>query len=92
VLGDVLGEQREHPGPGLPDGRPYGIRLSLADVKGISDAEVARIVAARPYHSLADFWHRAQVSRPVVERLVLAGAFDSLYGLGGTVRSRGVTA
>ncbi len=58
--------------------RGYGIRLSLADVKGISAAEVARIVGApRPYASLTDFWHRARVSRPVVERLVLAGGFDS---------------
>jgi error-prone DNA polymerase len=73
---------QEHPGPGLPDGRPYGIRLSLADVKGISDAEVARIVAGRPYCSLADLWHRATVSRPVVERLIVAGGLDSLYGLG----------
>ena len=63
--------------------RDYGIRLSLADVKGITDAEVARIVAGQPYASLADFWHRAPVSRPVVERLVLAGGFDSLYGFGG---------
>jgi error-prone DNA polymerase len=39
-------------------------------------------VAARPYHSLTDFWHRAQVSRPVVERLVLAGGFDAVYGIG----------
>ena len=31
--------------PGLPDGREYGIRLSLADVKGISGAEVDRILA-----------------------------------------------
>jgi len=45
----------------------YGIRLSLSEVKGISAAEVARIVAGRPYASLADFWHRAAVSRPVVE-------------------------
>ncbi|WP_198954653.1 DNA polymerase III subunit alpha [Kineosporia sp. R_H_3] len=82
---------RPLPGEGLPDGRPYGIRLALADVKGISEAEVARIVAGRPYHSLADFWHRAHVSRPVVERLVVAGAFDTLYGLGSTlpVRRRG---
>jgi error-prone DNA polymerase len=85
---------RPRPHPDLPDGRDYGIRLSLADVKGISDAEVERIVAGRPYASLADFWHRAQVSRPVVERLVVAGAFDSLYGLGGLgarlpVRRRG---
>jgi error-prone DNA polymerase len=88
LLGPVL---RERPGPGLPDGRCYGIRLSLADVKGISQAEVAQIVAGRPYQSLADFWHRAAISRPVVERLVVAGGFDSLYGLGSVlpVRQRG---
>ncbi|MDQ1537514.1 MAG: error-prone polymerase, partial [Actinomycetota bacterium] len=67
----------------LPDGRDYGIRLSLADIKGISDAEVQRLIAGQPYFTLADFWHRAQISRPVVERLVLAGGFDSLYGLSG---------
>ena len=75
--------QRAPAHPDLPDGRDYGIRLSLADVKGISDAEVERIVAGQPYATLADFWHRAHVSRPVVERLVIAGGFDSLYGLGG---------
>ncbi|MBL8929744.1 MAG: DNA polymerase III subunit alpha [Kineosporiaceae bacterium] len=67
--------------PDLPDGRGYGIRLPLTEVKGIAEAEVARIVAGGPYATLADFWHRAAVSRPVVERLVLTGAFDSLYGL-----------
>jgi error-prone DNA polymerase len=72
----------------LPDGRGYGIRIGLADVKGISDAEVARLVAGRPYASLSDFWHRAAVARPVVERLVVAGGFDSLYGLGSTVPVR----
>jgi error-prone DNA polymerase len=72
----------------VPDARDYGIRLSLTDVKGISEAEVARIVAGQPYHSLADFWHRARASRPVVERLVVAGAFDSLYGLGSRVPGR----
>jgi hypothetical protein len=60
----------------------YGIRLALAEVKGISEAEVARVVAGRPYGSLADFWHRAGVARPVVERLVLTGAFDALYPKG----------
>jgi error-prone DNA polymerase len=63
----------------------YGIRLALAEVKGISEAEVARVVAGRPYGSLADFWHRAGVARPVVERLVLTGAFDALYALGSVV-------
>ncbi len=69
----------------LPDGRGFGIRIGLSEVKGICEAEVARIVAGRPYASLSDFWHRAAVSRPVAERLVVAGAFDSLYGLGSTV-------
>ncbi|HET6910946.1 MAG TPA: DNA polymerase III subunit alpha [Mycobacteriales bacterium] len=87
----ILGEPPE------PDwktaGRRYGIRLSLADVKGINDSEIARIVAGRPFGSLSDFWHRANVSRPVVERLVVAGAFDSLYGIGVTlpVKRRGTT-
>jgi error-prone DNA polymerase len=91
----------DEPPPAILDGLPepdwqttgqrYGIRLSLADVKGINDAEVARIIAGRPYGSLSDFWHRAAVSRPVVERLVVAGGFDSLYGIGLTlpVRRRG---
>jgi error-prone DNA polymerase len=75
------------PEAGLPAWRrtrqPYGIRLSLADVKGISGAEVARTVAGQPYADLGDFWTRARVSRPVTERLVLAGAFDALHGMGG---------
>jgi error-prone DNA polymerase len=89
--GPVHGPRSAPSDPRLPDGRGYGIRIGLADVKGISDAEVARIVAGRPYGSLSDFWHRTQVSRPVAERLVVAGAFDSLYGLGSTlpVRRRG---
>ncbi|MEP6464357.1 MAG: DNA polymerase III subunit alpha [Frankiaceae bacterium] len=79
------------PRSGLPDGRDYGIRLGLADVKGITEAEIARIVAGRPYASLADFWHRAAVARPIAERLVVAGALDDLYGIGSalTVRRRG---
>jgi error-prone DNA polymerase len=70
----------------VPDGSAWGIRLALAEVKGINEGEVDRIIAARthgqPFGSLTDFWHRAQVSRPIVERLVLAGGFDSLYDIG----------
>ena len=58
------------------------IRCSLREVKGISDAEVARITSGQPYTSLRDFWDRARVSRPVVERLALIGAFDSLLPAG----------
>ena len=57
-----------------------GLRPGLREVKGISEAEVARIVADQPYTSLRDLWERAAVSRPVAERLVLVGALDSLYG------------
>ncbi len=73
-----------------PDGA-YAVRVALAEVKGISAAEVERVVAARPYDSLTDFWHRARVSRPVVERLVLAGGFDGVYGLhaAGALAARG---
>jgi error-prone DNA polymerase len=89
--GDPSGRQVAAPGKqsDLPDGSCYGIRLALADVKGISEAEVARIVAGQPYFSLADFWNRARVSRPVVERLVLAGGFDSLYGMASGLGRRG---
>ena len=75
----------------LPDARQYGIRMALSDVKGINAREIAGVVAGRPYGSLSDFWHRAGVSRPIVERLVMAGAFDSLYGIGlsAPVRRRG---
>ncbi|WP_319804405.1 DNA polymerase III subunit alpha [Nocardioides malaquae] len=59
----------------------HAIRLALGEVKGISDAEVDRILAARPFVSLADLWQRARTSRPVVERLVLAGALDQVHGI-----------
>jgi error-prone DNA polymerase len=75
-------------GEGYDGGVGYGIRLSLKDVKGISDAEVARIIAARPYHSLTDLWQRARPSRPIAERLVLAGGLDTLYGIGSPVAVR----
>ncbi|NYF96800.1 DNA polymerase III subunit alpha [Janibacter cremeus] len=85
--GEYRAERAPVPGtrptdPDLPDGSGWGIRLSLADVKGMSEGEIARVVAGAPYDSLADFWQRAQVSRPVVERLVLIGAFDSVHGTG----------
>ncbi len=56
-----------------------GLRPGLREVKGISDAEVGRIVAGQPYTSLRDLWERAAVSRPVTERLVLVGALDPVY-------------
>jgi len=59
----------------------YGIRLALQDVHGISDAEVASILQARaerPFRDVGDFLRRATVSKPVVEALAHAGAFDAI--------------
>jgi error-prone DNA polymerase len=69
----------------------YALRIALSEVKGISAAEVDSILGARPYTSLPDFWYRTDVSRPVVERLVLAGAFDSVYGIGTSLSRRRIT-
>ncbi len=95
VLDEAVGEDGRDAGEAPVPGwrrtpQPYGIRLSLADVKGISEAEVARVLAGQPYSDLGDFWTRARVSRPVTERLVLAGAFDTLHGtVGASLGRRG---
>ncbi|NLE98740.1 MAG: DNA polymerase III subunit alpha, partial [Propionibacterium sp.] len=81
ILGlDVNASTGEYRAEEVGDG--WGIRLSLADVKGIGDDEITRIVEAQPYESLTDFWQRADVSRPTTEHLVLAGAFDAIYDIG----------
>lgn len=58
-----------------------GIRLALKDVHGISGAEMRSILEARgdkEFMDTGDFMRRARVSRPVVEALAHAGAFDAL--------------
>jgi error-prone DNA polymerase len=62
-------------------GRGYGLRVPFSAVRGVSEAEVDRMVAGRPYTSLADFWERARPSRPIAERIVEVGGFDALHGL-----------
>jgi error-prone DNA polymerase len=62
-------------------GSIWGIRLGLQDVHGIGDAEIRSIMAARadrPFRDVGDFLRRTTVSRPVVEALAHAGAFDAL--------------
>jgi error-prone DNA polymerase len=81
---DVNASEKDYLVEKLPTG--HGIRIALAELKGITDAEIERIVAARRagsrFVSLSDFWHRADISRPVVERLILAGAFDQIHSVG----------
>ncbi|HEX2239808.1 MAG TPA: DNA polymerase III subunit alpha [Actinomycetota bacterium] len=64
-----------------PTGASRGIRMSLADVRGISEAEVRSILEARaeaPFTSLEDLWRRTTLSRPVLENLVHVGALESI--------------
>ncbi|MBX5464105.1 MAG: DNA polymerase III subunit alpha [Clostridia bacterium] len=63
------------------DGRE-AIRIPLARVKGIRQAELGSILEARraaPFTSFADFRRRTRVERDTLERLILAGAFDALH-------------
>ncbi|ALO66694.1 DNA polymerase III subunit alpha [Arthrobacter alpinus] len=64
-----------------------GIRMSLADVKGIQAKEVERILHQRPFDSLADLKQRARLRVSTIESLALVGALDSLY-TGNNHRSR----
>ncbi|MFD8417416.1 DNA polymerase III subunit alpha [Streptomyces sp. NPDC059650] len=58
----------------------WGVRISLASVRGISEEEVARIAAGQPYGSLQDFHARAHPKQPTMERLIQIGALDQLKG------------
>ncbi|MFC1906011.1 DNA polymerase III subunit alpha [Chloroflexota bacterium] len=55
------------------------IRISLAQIKGMSDAAIQSILSARSsgdFTSLRDFMSRNDVSRPITENLIKVGAFD----------------
>ncbi|MFJ9521874.1 DNA polymerase III subunit alpha [Kitasatospora sp. NPDC101801] len=62
-----------------PDGR-QGLRIALAAVKGITEDEIARITAARPFTSVSDFWERVRPSLPTAQNLARIGALDSITG------------
>ncbi|MGI9170888.1 MAG: DNA polymerase III subunit alpha [Candidatus Nanopelagicus sp.] len=65
----------------LPDASSYGIRVSLADIAGISAAEIKSIIENRPYTDLADFTYRSGAHWPTTQILVEIGAFDLLHGI-----------
>ncbi|NRQ35047.1 DNA polymerase III subunit alpha [Nonomuraea sp. NN258] len=62
-------------------GKGYALRVPFSAIKGVSEAEVDRMVAGQPYTSLADFWDRARPSRPTIERIVQVGGLDVLHDL-----------
>jgi error-prone DNA polymerase len=72
----------EETGDGATKGA-IGIRIGLQDVHGISAADIRSILearAARGFHDVGDVLRRTTVSRPVIEALAHAGAFDALPG------------
>jgi error-prone DNA polymerase len=57
------------------------VRIALTSVSGISKREVISIIAGRPYIDLADFYRRSGASQPVIETLIMTGAFDRVHSL-----------
>jgi error-prone DNA polymerase len=63
-------------------GYRYAVRVGLQDVRGITDDEVAALLAGRPFTSVTDLRERGGLSRPTAEALTDAGALDQLAGVG----------
>src|SRR5690625_930180 len=82
VLGPDINRSRREWRVEPDDHGRAGIRAALADVKGITDAEIDALEAGAPYASLSDAADRARPCRGVLEALVRVGAFDALYGIG----------
>jgi error-prone DNA polymerase len=80
ILGvDVNASRAEYVVEPTPSG--LGVRIALSQIKGISEEEVESLINAQPFTDINDVWNRAEISRPTLEKLVLAGAFDGLYGI-----------
>ena len=75
---------------GIPHtrGGAWGIRLALGSIGGLGDPEIRRIVAGRPYPSLAELRARARPSRRSLHRLASAGALDGLLASSGARATR----
>jgi error-prone DNA polymerase len=67
----------------IDDGR-FAVRLGLRMVKGLGNAEAARLISCRtdqPYLSVDDVWRRAAVSSAALVELAEADAFRRSLGL-----------
>ncbi len=94
---DINASSREYTAERLPGGA-VGLRIGFLHLRGISEAEIAAILEERgrgSFRGLEDFLSRvprSSVSRPTLEALVRAGAFDEVEGLteggGGSGRTR----
>ncbi|MDT7933490.1 MAG: DNA polymerase III subunit alpha [Sphingomonadaceae bacterium] len=76
VLGPCVA--RSAPGFTVEDG---AVRYALAGLKGVGEAAMVDVVAARPFRSLSDFAARIDpksLNKRMLEALAAAGAFDVL--------------
>jgi len=72
----------------LPNASGYALRISLADVGGISDNEINSIINGRPYIDLSDFVRRSGASVTTTESLIMIGGFDQLHQIGDKLNRR----
>ena len=72
----------------LPNANGYALRISLADVGGISDNEINSIINGRPYIDLSDFVRRSGASVTTTESLIMIGGFDQLHQIGDKLNRR----
>jgi error-prone DNA polymerase len=72
----------------LPNANGYALRISLADVGGISDNEINSIINGRPYVDLSDFVRRSGASVATTEALIMVGGFDQLHQVGDQLNRR----
>ena len=72
----------------LPNASGYALRISLADVGGISDNEINSIINGRPYIDLSDFVRRSGASVTTTESLIMIGGFDQLHQIGDQLNRR----
>jgi error-prone DNA polymerase len=67
-----------------PDDGRLAVRLGLRMVKGLGNADAARLISARgdqPFASVDDLWHRAAVGVETLNELAKADAFKPSLGL-----------
>jgi error-prone DNA polymerase len=79
--GCVVPDLESHRRLAAESSRGFGIRLGLHLVKGIGEEHAEALDAERergPYQSLADLVSRTDLSGEVLERLIQAGALDSM--------------
>jgi DNA polymerase III alpha subunit len=67
---------------------PKRVRVGLHRVAGLAHSTGERVVAMRPFASLADFVDRVRPTPPELDALILAGALDALGTAGSPRRTR----